>query len=599
MSSKKKHKTKKPQPPKVRAKTETKAVSRGFWGSAWFVMLVSAVLGGLLFVKIYGIKLLDPTYDGWLLTGGDLTQHYLGWLYFRRSEWNFPIGLFEGLLGDVKLSVVYTDSVPILAVLFKLISPILPDTFQYFGLLGLLSFMLNASFSSLLIRRFTKSPSFCIIGSVIYTLCPAILQRLYGHESLACHYIITASLLLWVYQDRKWGRNKILKYAVIPLLWGILGALAVGTHVYFVPMIFCSLFGSFITDICINREFSRPLFSFSAVTVTSTLTLWLLGAFYGGAEVAESGFGENSANLNTFWNPIKIGGHNLAGVEADSSIFLKPLPMREYQYEGFAYLGVGAMIALAAALAVVVYCLVKKKERIFGDSEDGARRKAVWLFAGIAVFITALFFALSPNAYFGTSELYHITYPDKIASMLATFRASGRFAWVCDYLIFTFALYGLSRLKSRHLASLLLAVCMVIQVADISGMTKSKDWFKTDLTYHSKLTDERWEKLAEGCDKFDILPYDQHESTIFLFTKYAYDHGMTINHFYVARPDNNAIAEQYNACLEALNSGAPDPKTLYVFVQEDLIPKQSGLKVYELDGFKVVKFPEQFDPLEE
>ena len=64
-----------------------------FYRRLWFIMLASGLLGGAIFLAIYGVRILDPTYDDWLLQGGDMTQHYIGWMYFRRSDWHFPIGM--------------------------------------------------------------------------------------------------------------------------------------------------------------------------------------------------------------------------------------------------------------------------------------------------------------------------------------------------------------------------------------------------------------------------------------------------------------------------------------------------------------------------
>lgn len=42
-------------------------------------------------------------------------------------------------------AVTYTDSVPLLAILFRLLSPILPTTFQYFGLYTLCCYILQGA----------------------------------------------------------------------------------------------------------------------------------------------------------------------------------------------------------------------------------------------------------------------------------------------------------------------------------------------------------------------------------------------------------------------------------------------------------------------
>ena len=44
--------------------------------------LIGGILGALFFLAIYGGYVLDVTNENWLLTGKDLTQHYIGWKYY-------------------------------------------------------------------------------------------------------------------------------------------------------------------------------------------------------------------------------------------------------------------------------------------------------------------------------------------------------------------------------------------------------------------------------------------------------------------------------------------------------------------------------------
>lgn len=39
---------------------------------------IGCILGACVFVFIYGFKVLNFTYDDWLMAGGDLSQHYIG-----------------------------------------------------------------------------------------------------------------------------------------------------------------------------------------------------------------------------------------------------------------------------------------------------------------------------------------------------------------------------------------------------------------------------------------------------------------------------------------------------------------------------------------
>ena len=57
------------------------------------------IIGALMFIACYGIRVLDVTYDDWIFHSWDpdIKQHYLGWCFYRRSPFHFPYGLMEGL----------------------------------------------------------------------------------------------------------------------------------------------------------------------------------------------------------------------------------------------------------------------------------------------------------------------------------------------------------------------------------------------------------------------------------------------------------------------------------------------------------------------
>lgn len=552
----------------------------------WFLMIISSIIGAILFTAIYGIRILDPTYEDWLFQGGDLTQHYIGWLFFRKCDWQFPFGLIDGALGNIKISVIYTDSVPLFAVFFKLLSPFLPETFQYFGLLGILSFMMNGACSTLLIHRFNKNGVFCIIGSTFYIVCPVILQRLYGHEALSCHFIIIIGLILWFYQDHKWDK-KWKNYVMPPLLWGLLGVIAVGIHMYYLPMSYCLLMGCFITDIFKSQKYLRPFLCLSSITLFSLITMWLLGAFYTKSNIAESGLGHFSANINTFCNPLDKG-----------SIFFNSLPVNDGQYEGYAYVGFGIMLGAIISLTAVIYRSIMCKEGFVSNIRKILKKRRVWMLAVVLVFIVAMFYSISPSGYINHYKIYDIYYPGSIIKIMSLFRATGRFAWIGMYLVFTTVLYCISKINRKKLMVGLLVCCAILQFTDMSSHMYSKRKYKERQIYTSPLSDPRWEEVAEGCDKLIGLPYDQTPDTIYALSIFSYKHGMTINHFLIARPPLDEILEQYHHNIELISSGNADPNALYVFLDKQLIPEVEGAKTYELNGYYVVKFPEQHDPLE-
>ena len=59
---------------------------------------IGALFGAMIFIGIFGTKIISTSNIEWIFTApDDTTQHYLGWMYYRNTTWQFPIGMTEGL----------------------------------------------------------------------------------------------------------------------------------------------------------------------------------------------------------------------------------------------------------------------------------------------------------------------------------------------------------------------------------------------------------------------------------------------------------------------------------------------------------------------
>ena len=116
-------------------------INSNFFNTSIFIFSCSGLFGALFFIFIFGTAILDFRYTDWLMNYNDLTQHYLGWEFFRISSWSFPLGLLENIVYPYRISVIYTDSIPLFAMFFRLLSPLLPSGFQYFGLFGIICYI--------------------------------------------------------------------------------------------------------------------------------------------------------------------------------------------------------------------------------------------------------------------------------------------------------------------------------------------------------------------------------------------------------------------------------------------------------------------------
>ena len=77
-------------------------------------IVIVGLLGAAVFYLIVGVRVLNPQYIGWLM-GDDPFTHFLGWHFFRREAWHFPIGLLHSYGMEMGSTIVYTDSIPLLA----------------------------------------------------------------------------------------------------------------------------------------------------------------------------------------------------------------------------------------------------------------------------------------------------------------------------------------------------------------------------------------------------------------------------------------------------------------------------------------------------
>ena len=532
------------------------------------------LLGAFFFFCIYGAAVVNPTYDDWIWkSGSDITQHYIGWLFYRRSEWSFPLCLTDGLVAGGPVSCMFTDSIPLFAVFFKILSPLLPGTFQYMGIWGLFCFTAQGVLSVLLLHKFSKSPLFCLTGSIFYIVCPAVLQRMFMHTSLAGHWVILWALLLWAYQDHSW------KHKSSPIiLWSLNGAAAVLTHTYFIPMIYMIMLGYAITDIMKNKKLLRPVLCIVSATVFSLLIMFCIGAFYGDGSMEANGLGTYSANLNSLFNGM------------DTSKFLKPMNTIAGQGEGYGYLGLGMIIAVVLAVCAALLRLDRTDGSLISSIRLSLKLRRAELTALAAVLFVCLFFAVSPVCTLNARVLYAIDYPEPIYSVLSIFRASGRFIWVADYLIFTVALGIIAKSDKKRAALLAVTFCAAVQLLDLRDYAMSKRRvFAHKTEYSSPLKDNVWDELAEESSEIIFVPleknYYEKMDMYFVFAEYAYENSMKLGSFYLARSSYEGMRDYANHQLALLKKGKASPGIIFIFTDEKAVPVQRNVSVYRADGY--------------
>ena len=133
-----------------------------------FYLFVSLILTSLF----NGFETLNLSNTQWLFSGDDRSAHQLGWHFFKNDIWRFPLGANPNFGTEIGNSIVYSDSIPFLALLFKSINFLLPEKFQYISLWFVICFFFQGILSFFLIFKITGKKKISIILSFFFSTFP-------------------------------------------------------------------------------------------------------------------------------------------------------------------------------------------------------------------------------------------------------------------------------------------------------------------------------------------------------------------------------------------------------------------------------------------
>lgn len=540
--------------------------------------IIGAILGAIVFIVIFGASMISPANTDWIFAyTGDATQHHLGWVFFRNSPWTFPIGLTQGLTCDGSVSCMYSDSIPLFGVIFKILSPILPHNFQFLGLWGVICFALNGGFGASLLCRIKPNLLFTSIGSLFYAAFPPAINRITHHNSLGAIWLFIAAMILCM--DHK----KEYKHKFTPMiLWSVNCMLAVLIHTYFVPMVYMVMMGYVILTVFRDKNLKKAIAVFGSSVVSTLLIMFVIGAFYGQGGYTDGGFGFYASNLNTFFDSRGL------------SKFLIPLNSFDGQGEGFGYLGLGMIVCVIFSLIALISIIEKKDGRFFSAAKALIKKYNVEILAFAVVFILSFCWAVSNRITLNGRLLLEIPLPYLVRGCLSIFRASGRFIWVPCVLIMTASLGIISKLNKKT-AIAAAALCFLIQGMDI------RDWcrilhsqYAEPPAYEYALKDKKWDELTKDTKEIIFLPmkdaYGLYMQMYFDFAQMAAEKHMALSSFYLARMDLDSVKEYAEKEYQQLKDGKGRKDVLYVFFdKEDAVKETDNVKVYDIDGYKVAK----------
>ena len=538
--------------------------------------IIGALVGLIIFIAIYGFDVIKFTNDSLIINGyieKDIAQHYGGWMLYRNSPWRFPLGLGQNIAYPYGTVVSYTDSIPLLAIFFKIFRDFLPATFQYFGFYCLLCFMLQGAFGSLISNLFSKNIITDILASAVFVLSPIMIERAFRHCGLTSHFLILSALYFYFCNKGKTDFKAYLPFFIINVL-------AITIHPYFLPFTFGIMFAFAVEQFFINKKIvSAPAYVVFSIIFT-LLIGYIIGAFYSTGSMSSFGYGFFNMNLNALINPMSRGFTNWSSV----------LPVRPNilgQPEAFSYLGLGIilMIPISAFIAVLHY-----KLNIFKECFEFIFNYYGIIFSAAALFI----FAVGDWIMFDEIQIYRIPFPASLMEgLFGIFRANGRFTWLLIYAIVIAIIFCLTRCNKITVTNLLLALLILIQVYDLKDVLNLKHSYFTgsegDLqgqVYEKILKNSIWDDAAEKYEICTMISSGIANSGIEISVKFG-KNGHAANTAFEARVDYPKAERLSADTLSKINQGALPENELVMIndINENILNDciENGYSLYRVE----------------
>jgi hypothetical protein len=366
----------------------------------------------------------------WRYPIGDLAQNLTGHLAYQTSSWSWPLLRADNLFAPHGLTIAMTDSNPLVSIVAKVIETITGQPHNLLGYWCASCFLLQPIAAIYAIRGFNTRRTETEIAAALLSICfPAFLAR-FAHINLLGHFYLLFALGIAIRDVRNAPRRPGYGWRFVLLLGAVL------CHPYlfvFSSMILSArMWGAIILrDMGWRSELLRYLCLLAAVFATYLI----LSGTLGGGDI---GFEYYSMNL---FSPVWPHG----------SWFFPHLPVMDAtggQYEGYNYLGAGALLALFLAVG----------------------KKLSWRrWTGlIFVLFSMTLLALSAKVYAGHHLLLSLGLRPW-RQLFGPVQSSGRAFWAVGYFITFASLVAIERFP-RWFAAIALVFITGLQMIDTSPL---------------------------------------------------------------------------------------------------------------------------------
>ena len=377
--------------------------------------------------------------------GGDCGKNYFTYLY--HSIYDSGIW-FQGMNYPYGEHIIYADGQPVLSCLLNHFKPMSVSTaLAIMNLLLGLSYVLAIIFTWYILRRFGVAPFVAIVFACLINVSCPIVFRIKAHFALAylCWIPMLFYLSILYHQSGRW------KWLIWMLVMGLIASFM---HLYVGAIIFVwSAFYAAGYLILIKKDFKQKIAHLAPFLTVSAVLFAAIKIVIALTDPLKDrpGFPLNELDnvtkrrdiFTSVYSPIWDLFHEKTWYNRVSD-----------GGEGYTYLGIIAILAIAISIGLGLYRRISKRSLATPVVSENAF-SPVWLFIGTGALLMAMGIPFIWNM---RGLLSHL-------SIFRQFRAMGRFSWIFYYVFAIYAAvvisYWYQKLLVEHRRSLAYTILLL------------------------------------------------------------------------------------------------------------------------------------------
>ena len=448
-------------------------------------------------LSVVGLENISVKNTEWLHQGNDSSLPQMSWFFFKNDIWRFPLGSNPNYGIELGSSIVFSDSIPILALIFKFFKFFLPENFQYISIWYFICFYLQLYFSYKILEKFTKSTLYSFISSIFFLVTPILIWKLQVVPALTGQWILLFAIYLGL----------TLKVEESKLAWFFLIILSSLINFYFLVMVL----GSYSILRLMNFSFEKKYIiklskDFIIIFPILVMVMYIVGYFeIRLVDTLSLGFGRDKLNLlGIFDSTNNIDKISFSWILPDINL------SRGEETEGYNFFGLGQIIVVLLAF----YIFFKKK--YYDNLNLIKKSKEIKAFFIISLFFTI--WALSTKISIGPFTIIDIPLNKYIYGLLSTVRPTGRLFWIVNYFLLIISLIIIFKCFDKKKSTIIILLLLSIQIADTSSGLKDRLFITYDK--NKLLKDQIWNELFA---KYKIIKstYPENYSSTFNTISYT------------------------------------------------------------------------------